>query len=198
MNTFLGKRPIAGSEAGNLKAALAIIVFSFISFFVSFGTVWIALIGFKNPLQDQVPEETAKNLARADSLRVQEMALLQDIEKRKSELQKLTFLGDSLEQEITSRKKIIGKLDREIERLKQQLGNTEDDRVKKLAAIIAGLSEENLKKVTDNMDVNLLVSIVLNLSPKKAQNILNAMEPRRAALVAQKMAQIKKMRQQGG
>jgi len=192
-----GKAKFHQQEHGNIKAVLAILVFSMFSFVVSFAGVWIALVGLNNPFTDGTAEQTLEELARSDSLRALEMKLEQDIAAKKEFLQRLQVLVDSLESEISSRERVVKSLENEIDRLRSQLVGTEEERLKKLANIIAGLSEENLKKITENMNIDLLVSIVLNLSPRKAQTVLNAMEPRRAARVAQRMTQIKKQQAKG-
>ncbi len=181
-----------------MKAAIAVILFSMISFVLTFALMWITIVGPQNPFSDQVEEQTLEDLARADSLRAVESILEQDIQKQLEELQRLQAMADSLKQEIDSRDRIVKQLEQEIDRLQAQLASAGDERMKILANIIAGLSSENLKKVTENMDVNLLVSIVLNLSARKAQNVLNAMEPRRAAIVAREMAKVKNRFTSGG
>lgn len=166
-------------------------IFSMISFVVTFASMWVVLVGFKNPFSDKVDETTVQDLARSDSLRAVELRMLQEIEAKKKVLEQLNFIADSLGKELSSREKTVKSLDAEIERLKNQLSGTEEERLQKLANIIAGLSQENLKRITENMDISLLVSIVLNLSPRKAQVVLNAMEPRKAAMVAREMTRIR-------
>ncbi len=186
------------NQQGNVKAAIAVILFSMVSFVLTFALMWIALVGFQNPFVDPSEEKTVEDLARADSLRAVESILQQDIQRQQKELERLQAMADSLKQEIDSRDRVVKRLEQEIERLQSQLAGVGDERLKLLANIIAGLSEENLKKVTENMDIKLLVSIVLNLSARKAQTILNAMEPRRAAIVAKEMARIRNIKTNGG
>ncbi|MDQ7062630.1 MAG: hypothetical protein Q9P90_00120 [candidate division KSB1 bacterium] len=181
-----------------MKIAVSVILFSMLSFVLTFAVMWLAIVGPQNPFVDQTEEQTLQDLARADSLRAIESKLEQEIVIQQEELQRLQGLADSLKQEIDSRDRIVKKLEQEIQRLQSQIAGVGDERLKMLANIIAGLSPENLEKITENMDVNLLVSIVLNLSPRKAQNVLNAMEPRRAAIIAREMAKIKNRFTSGG
>ncbi len=186
------------SERGDLRAALAVIIFSMASFVVTFAIVWISLVGFQNPFQDAAEEQTVQDLARADSLKAVESYLVQEISAQRNQLNRLQSVADSLQAEIDQRDRTVKKLEAEIKRLREQVAGVGDERMKQLAKIVAGLSEENLKKITENMDIQLLVSIVLNLSPRKAQTVLNAMEPRRAALVAKEMARIRNVKTRGG
>lgn len=184
-------RPLA-TENGNLKAVLGLLIFSVFSFFLSFGIVWVAIMGWQNPLGTPEEEKTLEELARADSLRAVEMALAQEITAMEKRYAQLQNASDSLKKEIDSRSGMIKQLEQEIALLEGKTAGLEEERIKALSGIVAGLSKENLKQFTENTDLNLLVEILLRASPRKARDILDAMEPRKAARVAEKMARVKR------
>ncbi|HHL73652.1 MAG TPA: hypothetical protein ENJ29_14185 [Bacteroidetes bacterium] len=186
------------NEQGNAKVALGLVIFSFFSFVMTFGTIWIALIGFENPFEDKGAELTGAELARADSLRAAELAMQQKIIMLQEEAERLALLRDSLNTEISSRQDVVKKLESEIARLAGQVGGEGKERIGKLAGIVAGLDASNLKTVTNNLDVDLLVTLVLNASSRKARVLMNAMDPARAAQVAEKVARIRNLNENGG
>ncbi len=186
------------NEQGNIKVALGLIIFSFFSFVLTFGTIWVALIGFENPFVDNGADLTAEELAYADSLRAAELAMEQKIIMLQQEAERLSSLRDSLKAEISTRENLIAQLEGEIRRLASQVGSEGKDRFEKLAGIVTGLDAGNLRTVTNNLDVDLLVTLVLNTSARKARVLMNAMDPARAAQVAEKVARIRNITENGG
>lgn len=185
-------------ENGNIKVILGVLIFSLISFVITFGTIWLALIGPKNPFVDQGPELTKAELARADSLRAVEMALAQEINNLKEKKSRLHQSADSLAAEIDSQERLMQGLKDELVRLGSQMGGEKAERMKKLSGIVSGLSDANLKRITEDLDVQTLVSLVMNSSGRRAKAIMNAMDPKRAAVVAREMSRIKGLNTNGG
>ncbi len=192
------KYQVIHSQNGNVKAVLGILIFSAVSFVITFATVWLALIGPENPFVEKGPQRTRAELARADSLRVVENAIRQQIkvlEKRKNRLNKS---ADSLTARIAQHTKSVQSLRDELTRLAGQVGKQKKERMKKLSGIVSGLSDSNLKRITEDLDVQTLVSLVMNSSGKRAKTIMNAMNPKRAAIVAREMSRIKGLKTNGG
>ncbi|KAA3615462.1 MAG: hypothetical protein DWQ05_14015 [Calditrichaeota bacterium] len=192
------KQELKLNEAGKLQVILGVLIFSFISFIVTFGTMWLALIGPTNPFIDKGAELTKAELARVDSLRVVEQAILQQIESLENHKSKLNKSADSLITEINSHAKSITGLKDELTRLGSQVGEEKKERMKKLSGIVSGLSDVNLKRITEDLEVPVLVSLVMNSSGKRAKTIMNAMNPKRAALVAREMSRVKGLKTNGG
>lgn len=184
-------------EQGNIKAFVAVIVFSMLSFALSFGGAWVALVGMKNPFSDLVSENTAAELATTDSLRAAQMALRQEFNMLKAAIDSLNLTSDSLNTEIASRQNMVKQLEEEIGKLDGNLDVEGRERAKKLAGIVAGLSRPMILKITKSMNVEILASLVLNTSARKAQAILDAMDPAKAAKVAEVLAMAKNERKGG-
>lgn len=191
-------RRIKNSQNGNIKVVLGILIFSAISFVITFGTVWLALVGPENPFEEKGPQLTKAELARADSLHAIETAIRQQIKSLEKKKARLNKSADSLSNKITLHTKSVQGLKNELARLGKQVGEQKKERMKKLSGIVSGLSDTNLKRITEDLDVQTLVSLVMNASGKRAKTIMNAMNPKRAAIVAREMARIKGLKTNGG
>lgn len=154
-------------ENGNIKVILGVLIFSLVSFVITFGTIWLALIGPENPFVDKGPELTQEELARADSLRAVEIAMRQEIATLKKQKSRLNKSSDSLATEIDSQEKLVQGLKDELVRLGDQMGEEKAERMKKLSGIVSGLSDANLKRITEDLDVQTLVALVMNSSGKR-------------------------------
>ena len=190
--------PFINSQGGNIKVVLGIFIFSAFSFVVTFGNVWLALVGPENPFAEKGPQLTLAELARADSLHAVESAMRQQIKSLEKQKKRLNKSADSLSTEITQFTKSVQGLKDELVRLGSQVGKQKKERMKKLSGIVSGLSNTNLKRITEDLDVQTLVSLVMNSSGKRAKTIMNAMDPKRAAIVAREMSRIRGLKTNGG
>lgn len=178
-------------QAGNIRVVLLLLVFLLFSTVVSFGGVWIMFFGFKKPFHDEGARKTAEDLSGADSLRAVELVLRQDLGNLENHITQLSTRYDSLTQAIEARRRTIAQMEAEIRDLNGQLEKASKQRLQKLAGIVAGLSKETLRSMSEILDDSTLALLVNLATPRKAQAILDAMHPEKAARVAAALARLK-------
>ncbi len=93
------------------------------------------------------------------------------------------------EQELDRKYQELSQLRQEIERLLKKQSGEEDARIRSLVKIYEGMKPKDAARIFDTLDIDILVSVMSQMSERKLSPILAAMNPERARTVTIMLAE---------
>lgn len=115
------------------------------------------------------------------------------LDEREKELAAREALLSAAEQELERKVQELAVIRREIEALLDQQSEQEEDRVKSLVKIYEGMKAKEAAEIFNTLDLDILVSVVSNMSERKLSPIMAAMKPERARTVTIMLAEQKQL-----
>ncbi|MGQ0527231.1 MAG: MotE family protein [Alphaproteobacteria bacterium] len=115
------------------------------------------------------------------------------LDKRESELIAREALLKAAEKEIDQKYKELSALRVDIEELLKQQSDAEKERTTSLVKVYEGMKPKDAARIFDTLDLDILISVVSGMSPKKLSPILAQMNEERARTVTIMLAEEKKL-----
>lgn len=116
-----------------------------------------------------------------------------DLEARERSLVTREALLKAAEQELDRKYQELSQLRSRIENLLDQQSEEEKARVESLVKIYEGMKPKDAARIFDTLDLDVLISVVADMSERKLSPILANMNPERARTVTIMMAEQKKL-----
>lgn len=128
------------------------------------------------------------------------MELFEDLTKRREEIDKREralhtreALLKAAEQELDRKYQELSQLGREIEKLLETQSAEEQARIKSLVKIYEGMKPKDAARIFDTLDLDILVSVVSQMSERKLSPVLASMNPERARTITIMLAEQKQL-----
>jgi flagellar motility protein MotE (MotC chaperone) len=133
--------------------------------------------------QPGIKKELMDNLAKRRS----------DLEKRENDLVMREALLKAAEKEINQKYQELTRLRTKIEDLLNKQTDEEQKRIKSLVKIYEGMKPADAARIFDTLDLDVLVSVMTQMSERKLSSILAAMSAERARTITIMMAEQKQL-----
>lgn len=117
----------------------------------------------------------------------------EEIDKRERELHTREALLKAAEQELDRKYQELSQLGREIEKLLETQSEEEEARIKSLVKIYEGMKPKDAARIFDTLDLDILVSVVSQMSERKLSPVLANMNPERARTITIMLAEQKQL-----
>ena len=140
---------------------------------------------------DQEADYANVKMEMFDSLTERRQAL----DTREKELRTREALLKAAEQELDRKFQELSQLKGEIERLLQQQSEEEKARITSLVQIYEGMKPKDAARIFDTLDLDVLVSVMSQMSERKLSPILASMNPERARTITIMLAEQKQLPQ---
>ncbi len=128
------------------------------------------------------------------------MELYKDLAERREELDNIEqdlrtreALLKATEQELERKYQELTKLRNEIETLLNQQSEQEESRIKSLVKIYEGMKPKDAARIFDTLDIDVLLSVVAQMSERKVSPIMAAMNPERVRTITIMLAEQKQL-----
>ncbi len=115
------------------------------------------------------------------------------LEKREQDLVTREALLIAAEKELDRKYQELSQLRGEIEKLLEKQGEEEQGRVQSLVKIYEGMKPKEAARIFDTLDLDVLLSVVSNMSERRLSPILANMNPERARTVTIMLAEQKQL-----
>ncbi len=130
------------------------------------------------------------------------MEIMQDLaesrgklDQREKELITREALLQAAEKELDRKYQELAQLRGEIEKLLQQQSEEEKERITSLVKVYEGMKPQDSARIFDTLDLDVLLSVMGQMSERKMSPILAAMNPERARTVTIMLAEQKQLPQ---
>lgn len=164
----------------------------------------LAPIPAQDPVVDDIfdtpPEMADRNFMEESDFSSSEVEILQSLVKRREELrQKERLLNQreallaAAEKQIESKMVELGTLRGEIETLLGKQQEEQQARIKSLVKMYETMKPKDAARIFDTLEEDVLLSVISQMSERKAAPILASMEAERARVVTIKLAEQKKL-----
>lgn len=117
----------------------------------------------------------------------------QKLDSREKELQTREALLKAAENELDKKLQELTRLKTEIEELLNQQSEEEKKRIQSLVKIYEGMKPKDAARIFDTLDIDVLLTVMSEMSERKIAPVLAAMNPERARTVTIMMAEQNKL-----
>jgi flagellar motility protein MotE (MotC chaperone) len=117
----------------------------------------------------------------------------EELDKREADMVTREALLRAAEQEIDRKYNELSQLRGEIEKLLQKQSEEEQARITSLVKIYEGMKPKDAARIFDTLDIDVLMSVMSQMSERKLSPIMAEMNPERAKTMTIMMAEQKKL-----
>jgi len=185
-------------EKGKQKLSLTPLLFLLFSFPLIFLITYLILYGPTFPVEirwkgtDTSDQYVDNTRALSDSVAILD-SILADLKLMIKDKQQQLSEGQRELRELEKRKRAIeeevARKTAELESLNLAIGEAKLKRAKRMAAILSSMPSEEIDSLLIELDDDAIVEILAQARERQAATILSAINPKRAAKIAKKMAE---------